>query len=254
MKTNVRQRAILSVAAGLIGLALLSSGPALKAAVEMPAADYTKGLSWLGHSSFRLTRGGVTIYFDPWKLSGKPHDADLILITHPHFDHLSPEDVAKIAKPDTDIVTVEGAALKLEQAAVPGKMHLVKPGDTLTLKGVKIEVVPAYNVKKVFHLRGNGWVGFIVEVDGTRIYHAGDTDFIPEMKLVRADVALLPVSGTYVMTAEEAAEAAKAMTAKVVIPMHYGSIVGTDADAKRFEKLCGTKVVEILPKEGGENR
>ncbi|MBI3615002.1 MAG: MBL fold metallo-hydrolase [Candidatus Omnitrophica bacterium] len=220
----------------------------------MPAADYTKGLSWLGHSSFRLVRGGVTIYFDPWKLTGQPHDADLILITHPHFDHLSPGDVAKVAKADTEIVTVPGAAMKLEQAAVPGRIHLVKPGDTLTLKGVKVEAVPAYNLTKVFHLRSNEWVGFIVEVDGTRIYHAGDTDFIPEMKMFQADVALLPVSGTYVMTAEEAARAAKAMTAKVVIPMHYGSIVGTAADAKQFEKLCGVKVVEILVKEGGEKQ
>ena len=252
-KTNLR-RVAPWIAIGWVGLAWLSQGLPLKAAVEMPAADYTKGLSWLGHASFRLVRGGVTIYFDPWQLAGAPGDADLVLITHPHFDHLSPEDVAKVAKADTEIVTVAGCQLKLEQAGVPGKIHLVEPGDSLTLKGVKVEAVSAYNTNKVFHLKDNGWVGFIVEVDGTRIYHAGDTDFIPEMKMLQVDVALLPVSGTYVMTAEEAAQAAKAMTAKVVIPMHYGSIVGTAADAKRFEKLCGVKVVEILPKEGGGKR
>ena len=219
--------------------------------MPLPGSSYTEGLTWLGHASFRWNRGGVVIYFDPWQLNGEPHDADLVLISHPHFDHLSGADVAKVAKPDTEIVTVAGARAKLEQARVPGKIHAVKPGDVVTLKNVRIEAVPAYNTNKMFHLKENGWVGFIVEVGGVRIYHAGDTDFIPEMKEFKADVALLPVSGTYVMTAEEAAQAAKAMAAvKVVIPMHYGSIVGTAADAKRFEKLCGEKVVEILKKEG----
>ena len=220
-------------------------------AVPLPGSSYTEGLTWQGHASFRLVRGGVVIYFDPWQLDGEPHDADLVLITHPHFDHLSAADVAKVAKGNTEVVTVAGARAKLEQARVPGKIHLVKPGDVLMLKNVRIEAVPAYNTNKVFHLKENGWVGFIVEIGGVRIYDAGDTDFIPEMKGFKADVALLPVSGTYVMTAEEAAQAAKAMPAvKVVIPMHYGSIVGTAADAKRFEKLCGEKVVEILKKGG----
>lgn len=228
---------------------LLWSGP-LRAAVPLPGSSYIEGLTWLGHASFRLNRGGTVIYFDPWQIEGEPHDADLVLISHPHFDHLSPADVGRVAKPGVEIVTVAGAVAKLEQAHVPGKIHPVKRGDLLTLKNVRIEVVPAYNTNKVFHLKENGWVGFIVEVGGVRIYHAGDADFIPEMNQINADVALLPVSGTYVMTAEEAAQAAKAMTTvKVVIPMHYGSIVGTAADAKRFEKLCGEKVVEILKKE-----
>lgn len=238
---TILRRTALFLLAGWVGLAW--------AAVELPASSYTKGLTWLGHASFRLVRGGVTIYFDPWQLTSEPHDADLILITHPHFDHLSPEDVAKVAKADTEIVTVAASQPKLEQAGVKGIIHLVKPGDILTLKGVKVEAVPAYNTNKVYHLKESGWVGFIVEVEGSRIYHAGDTDFIPEMKEFKADVALLPVSGTYVMTAEEAAQAAKAMTVKVVIPMHYGSIIGTSADAKRFASLCGEKVVEILFKE-----
>ncbi len=219
-------------------------------AVEMPASSYTRGLTWLGHAAFKLVGAEVTIYFDPWQIEGEPHDADLILITHPHFDHLSPPDVIKVAKADTVIVTVTGAVAKLEQARVPGKIHPVKPGDVLTLKKVQIEAVPAYNANKMFHLKENGWVGFILEVDGTRFYHAGDTDFIPEMKQIKVDVALLPVSGTYVMTAEEAAKAAGAIAAKVYVPMHYGSVVGTVADAKRFESLAKGKMVEILRKEG----
>ena len=223
--------------------ALLSLG-----AVEMPAAAYLKGLTWLGHASFKLVRGGVTLYFDPWQVEGEPHDADLILISHPHFDHLDTDSVARIARADTMIVTVADCADKLREAKVPGAINLVKPGDQLRLKGVSIEAVPAYNTNKTFHPKGNGWVGFIVEAEGTRIYHAGDTDFIPEMRTWKVDAALLPVSGTYVMTAEEAAEAAKVMNPKVAVPMHYGAIVGTAADAKRFQELCGGLVVEILEK------
>ncbi len=221
----------------------------VRGAVEMPASPYLKGLSWLGHASFKLVRGGVTIYFDPWQLTAESHDADIILISHPHFDHLDPSSVAKVAKASTVIVTVEGCVAKLKQAGVPGTIQVVKPGDQLDLKGVKIEAVPAYNKNKTFHLRENQWVGFIVEVEGNRIYHAGDTDFVPEMKGLKVDAALLPVSGTYTMTAEEAAEAVKTINPKVAVPMHYGAVVGTIADAKRFQTLCGGQVVEILTKE-----
>lgn len=220
----------------------------VQGAVEMPAASYLKGLTWLGHASFRLVRGGVTIYFDPWQMATEPHDADVVLVSHPHFDHLSPGDVAKIAKAETVIVTVAECEWKLKEAKVPGTIQIVKPGETIEVKGVKIETVPAYNTNKTFHLKESQWAGFIVEVDGTRIYHAGDTDFIPEMANFRVDVALLPVSGTYVMTAQEAAQAAKAMRPKVSVPMHYGSIVGSAADAKRFAELSEGLIVEILLK------
>ena len=124
---------------------------------------------------------------------------------------------------------------------------MVRPGDRLSVGGVGIEAVPAYNLQKSFHPREKGWLGFVVEVEGVRIYHAGDTDFIPEMASIRADIALLPVSGTYVMTAEEAVEAAKAIAPKVAIPMHYGAIVGDDGDARDFEAaLEGVCAVRIL--------
>lgn len=218
-------------------------------AVEMPAASYIKGLTWLGHASFRMVRGGVTIYFDPWQLTTEPHDADLVLISHPHFDHLEPADVAKVAEPETVIVTVADCVEKLKEAKVPGEIQVVKPGDKINVKGVAIEVVAAYNRNKTFHPKEKEWVGFIVEVDGTRVYHAGDTDFIPEMNTFKADVALLPISGTYVMTAEEAAEAAQAIRVKVAIPMHYGNIIGTKADAERFKGRVSGLVVEILAEE-----
>ena len=218
-------------------------------AVPMPATSYLEGLSWLGHASFRWSRAGKTVYFDPWKLAAEPHDATLVLIGHPHFDHLDAADVAKAAGPATEVITVADCAAKLKEAGFSGAVRIVKPGDKLEAQGVSIEVVPAYNTDKEFHLKESGWAGFVVELDGVRVYHAGDTDFIPEMKEIKTDVALLPVSGTYVMTAEQAAEAAKAINPNVAVPMHYGSIVGTAADAERFQKLCGSIVVEILEKK-----
>jgi L-ascorbate metabolism protein UlaG (beta-lactamase superfamily) len=219
-------------------------------AVEMPGVSHLKGLTWLGHASFKLVRGDVTVYFDPWRIEGEPHDGDLVLVSHPHFDHCDAGDVAKVAKPNAATLTAADCAQKLKGSKVSGVVQVVRPGDTVKTKGVKVEVVPAYNTNKDFHRKENGWAGFIVEVDGLRFYHAGDTDFIPEMGGMKVDVALLPVSGVYVMNAEEAAEAAKAIAPKVAVPMHYGSIVGSAADAKRFQELAGGIVVEILEKDG----
>jgi L-ascorbate metabolism protein UlaG (beta-lactamase superfamily) len=198
-------------------------------------------IHWLGHDSFRL-EGEVTVYIDPWKLPPNSPKADIILITHDHYDHCSPEDVAKIQKADTVIVTIPAAARKLK-----GEVKTVKPGDKITVKGIEIEAVPAYNTDKPFHPKGAGHVGFIVTLGGKRIYHAGDTDFIPEMKGLKVDIALLPVSGTYVMTAEEAAKAADAIKPEVAIPMHYGEIVGSERDAERFKELTSVQVTILKP-------
>ncbi len=198
-------------------------------------------IHWLGHDSFRL-EGEVTVYIDPWKLPPNSPKADIILITHDHYDHCSPEDVAKIQKADTVIVTIPAAARKLK-----GEVKTVKPGDKITVKGIEIEAVPAYNTDKPFHPKGAGHVGFIVTLGGKRIYHAGDTDFIPEMKGLKVDIALLPVSGTYVMTAEEAAKAADAIKPEVAIPMHYGEIVGSEKDAERFKELTSVQVTILKP-------
>jgi len=231
---------------------LLGFVPSVEAAVEVPEKSYLKGLTWVGHSSLRLSRAGKVIYFDPWKIAGSPHDADLILITHPHFDHCDPLSVLKIAKEETVMVTVADVVPNLQEAGFTGEIRIVKPGTLLEVNGIPIEVVPAYNANKDFHPKSSGWVGFIVTVDETRYYHAGDTDLIPEMSQIRADVAFLPVSGTYAMTAEEAAQAAQTIRPRVAVPIHYGSIVGSADDAERFSRLCGPVIAEILERVGVE--
>lgn len=194
---------------------------------------------WLGHSTVKIT-GEKVIYVDPWKLkSAEP--ADLILISHSHYDHLSAEDVAKIRKADTVILATPDAA-----SALTGDVRALRPGDKVTVQGVAVEAVPSYNTNKAFHPRNNDWIGFVVTVGGQRIYYAGDTDVVPEMNHIRADIAIVPVGGTYTMTAEEAAQAVHAIRPKLAIPIHYGDIVGSRADAERFAALCQVPV-DIKP-------
>lgn len=208
----------------------------------MDAKGLVNKLHWLGHDSFRL-EGPPVIYFDPWKLSGSLPVADLVLVSHEHQDHCSPDDVKKVSGPDTVVVCNKGSADKL-----PGA-RTVTPGDRLTVAGVEIEAVRAYNVDKFrspgvpFHPREANHVGYVVTLDGARIYHAGDTDHIPEMADLDCDVALLPVSGKYVMTVEEAADAARTIHPQIVVPMHYGSGIGTANDGQRLTELYDGDVV-----------
>ena len=202
-----------------------------------------ENIFWLGHDSFRL-KGEKVVYVDPWKLAAGAEKADLVLVTHDHYDHLSKDDIAKISKAGTVVVGPQAVAAKLG-----GNITVVKSGDTITAAGVPIEVVPAYNPNKKFHPKSAGYVGYIVTLNGKRIYHAGDTDLIPEMTQIKTDIALLPVSGTYVMTAPEAAEAANTIKPALAIPMHYGDpdVVGSLNDAEEFKRLAKAPV-EILEK------
>ncbi len=208
-------------------------------------------LTWLGHDGFRIQNGQV-VYVDPFQIEGGPK-ADIVLVSHEHFDHCNVDDLKKIVGPNTTIVAHAQSKSELSKLSTK-EVKILKPGDKVNLGDIGVEAVPAYNVNKfrepgkVFHPKEDGKLGFILTVKGVRIYHAGDTDHIPEMKDIRADIALLPVSGTYVMTVQETAEAVASINPKVVIPMHYGAIVGSRQDAEALQKLVKCEV-KILDKE-----
>ncbi len=207
----------------------------------MRVNEVIETLHWLGHDSFRLD-GPTRIYFDPYKLSGHQPAAGLVLVSHEHYDHCSPKDVKKVRDPKTIVIAGGAASKKLRRA------RAIKPGERLSAAGVEIEAVPAYNVNKFrspgepFHPKEADHVGFVVTVGQTRLYFAGDTDHTPEMADVECDVALLPVSGTYVMTVEEAVAAAQTIEPQVAVPMHFGSGIGTADDGQHFAELYNGEV------------
>jgi L-ascorbate metabolism protein UlaG (beta-lactamase superfamily) len=203
-------------------------------------------IEWLGHDSFRLGDGSKVVYIDPWKLKRSQPKADLILITHDHYDHFSKEDILNLTKSDTVVVAPPSVTKQLQ-----GNTRAARPNDSLTAAGIQIETVPAYNLNKykepgkVFHPKEASHVGYIITLAGKRIYHTGDTDHIPEINTIKCDIALVPVSGTYVMTAQEAAAAVNQFKPGKAIPMHYDDIVGTRNDAEEFKRLAKVPV-EIL--------
>lgn len=204
-----------------------------------------ENLKWLGHASFLIT-GEKTIYIDPWKLMENEPKADIILITHEHFDHCSPGDVVKISTDNTNLFMTPDCLSKF--SSFPGKVVVVEPNKSYEADGIKINTVCAYNTNKDFHQQDSGWVGYIINVNGKKYYHAGDTDVIPEMKNLATeniDVAMLPVSGTYVMTPTEAAEAALIIKPKIVVPMHFGDIIGDSEDAKAFMEGCEKQGIKV---------
>lgn len=200
-------------------------------------------LGWLGHAGFLISNKKI-IYIDPYNISKTEPKADIILITHSHYDHCSIADMQKITKRGTIVVIppdCQSKITKLEEV----NMQIMEIGDEIDLEGVKVKAVPAYNPEKQFHQKSEGWHGYLIKFENVVIYHAGDTDIIPEMEKLTGYgkdknefVALLPVGGTYTMTAEEAAKAALIIKPTLAIPMHYASIIGTDEDAGAFVKLC----------------
>lgn len=213
-----------------------------------------KGISfqWTGHDGFRIVAGGRTIYIDPYQLSPAQHrrnDADIVMISHNHFDHLSIDDLRHVVAKKTVIVAAKECADQLKPLGL--EVRAVLPGDRVTVQGVPIEAVAAYNTNKTFHPKADRKVGFVFSIAGLRVYHTGDTDEIPEMPQTHPDIALVPVSGTYVMTADEAAGAVneKIRPKMLAIPMHYAAIVGSERDAARFKELVSACPVEILSRE-----
>ena len=199
-------------------------------------------IKWLGQASIRIEEEKV-IYIDPYNLSENPVKADIILITHDHMDHLDRKSIEKIIKPETVILIPAGINIGIKDA----KVATVKPFSTNKIYNYNIMTVPAYNIKKSFHPKSKGYVGYVIEISGTKIYHTGDTERIPEMTNISADIIMLPLGQTYTMNSvEEASEAAIDVKAKIAIPIHFGMYEGNEKDALKFKELLKDKVEVII--------
>ena len=198
-------------------------------------------------NSIRIKKGNRTIYIDPFQMKEEPHDADYILITHDHYDHFSLADLGKVANNETVLIVPEKMEEKAQEASGLVKCIVtVKPGVCREVEGLEFETVPAYNTLKPFHPKSAGWVGYILQIGGKRIYISGDTDATEEAKAVQCNIALIPIGGTYTMAAKEAAELVNSIQPDVVIPTHYGSIVGKPSDGEKFaEYVKGRTRVEF---------
>lgn len=202
-------------------------------------------IKWLGHSSF-LIEGDKTVYIDPYVLPAGSKKADIILVTHEHFDHFDRTKIKELIKQGTEVIIAPGCASGLDC-----KFKIIRENETLELDSVKVTAVPAYNINKFrmgkipFHAKGEGF-GYVIEMNGVKLYHASDTDFIDEMKKLKVDIALLPIGGTYTMDAKEAAEAANAIKPKVVIPMHYNTLPGMNASPEEFAKLVNKDIRVVI--------
>ena len=196
----------------------------------------------LTHSSIKI-KNSKTIYFDPFKIDKNYNDADYIFITHSHYDHYSEEDIKKVRKKETKIIITSDLKEKVKELGFENSnIIIVTPNEKYIIDTLKIETIPAYNNKKQFHPKSNNWVGYIIEINGENYYIAGDTDITEENKKIKCDVALLPIGGTFTMNYEEAAELANIIKPKIVIPIHYGSIVGNKCDAEKFKKLINKEI------------
>lgn len=192
------------------------------------------------HSSIRI--GGTTVlYFDPFRIPAATNDADIVLVTHAHYDHFSPEDIEKIRHPKTLFVMPESLREEaFEYGFTMENTIFMKAGENTAVSGVSIEAVASYNVDKPMHPKENGWLGYLVNVEGICVYVAGDCDAMPERIL--CDIAMVPIGGTYTMNPQQAAEWINGMKPEIVIPTHYGTLVGTPQDVEDFEPLVDASV------------
>lgn len=200
----------------------------------------------LCHSSIKIS-GEYVIYIDPFKINKEYNDADLIMITHSHFDHYSEEDIDKVKKQDTVIIGTKDLQEKfLSYGFNEDKIIIVESNKQYAYKNINVETIPAYNVNKKFHPKENEWVGYIITINGVRYYIAGDTDITEENSRVKCDVALVPVGGTYTMIATEAANLVNTIMPKYAIPIHYGDIVGTKQDAEDFINALKPEIKGVI--------
>ncbi|MDD5012249.1 MAG: MBL fold metallo-hydrolase [Candidatus Nanoarchaeia archaeon] len=201
-------------------------------------------IKWLGHSGF-LIKNHKIIYIDPYNIKSDSEKADIILITHSHYDHCSIADIKNIIKNGTKILLTADCQSKMTRFEIPIDMQIVEPDQEFSLGEIKISTIPSYNPEKPFHQKSEGWIGYLIKINGVIVYHAGDTDFIPEMQKLtgykqpgKEFIALLPIGGRFTMNAEEAVEVAKLIKPTLAIPIHWGSLFGTKEDAEEFVRLC----------------
>ncbi len=202
-----------------------------------------EGFTWFKQSAYRWQGGGLTVYIDPWEVTTSD-PADLIVLTHAHFDHFSIPDIERVSSPRTVVVAPHDIARELRGNVTP-----VAPGEVLEVAGVHLETVPAYNVveeRLEAHPKANGWVGYLLTLGGHTYYHAGDTDSLPELERISTEVAFLPIGGTYTMGPAEAGGLARAMAPKLAVPMHYGFVVGSEADVEEFRREAAPVEVQTL--------
>ena len=200
----------------------------------------------LYHSSIRISKDKI-IYIDPFKIDKNYKDADIIFITHDHYDHYSEEDIDKVIKENTIIVIPEEILTKLLRKGISENLIVtVKPNEKYMVQGIKVETIPAYNINKNFHSKEKDWVGYIITINSTRYYIAGDTDVTEENKKVKCDVAFVPVGGTYTMNFKEAAQLVNKIKPKIAVPIHYGSVVGTKQNATDFVRLLYPEINSVI--------
>lgn len=203
----------------------------------------------LCHSSIRINKDKV-IYIDPFRVNKNYNDADIIFITHDHYDHYSEEDIDKVIKEGTTFIIPEELLTKLlVRGYNKNDIITVEPGKQYMIQGIKFETIPAYNTNKAFHPKENEWLGYVIEIKGTRYYIAGDTDITDENRKVKCDVALVPVGATYTMDFKEAAQLVNEIKPKVAVPTHYADIVGTEQDATDFIRLLHPTIKGIILKK-----
>jgi len=200
--------------------------------------------TWFRQAAIRWSDGERTVYIDPWGTPADAPPADLILITHAHSDHFKPDEIARLSTGSTQVAAPHDVAAELGGNVTP-----VAPGESHELAGISVTTVPAYNNREEalrFHPKANRWVGYVVGLGDATVYHAGDTDHLPELEDLRTDVALVPIGGHFTMNPEEAGELVRAMEPRLAVPMHFGFVVGSPSDADRFRAAAAPVAVEVL--------
>lgn len=204
--------------------------------------NIVKNIKWFGHASLLIKLDNKNIYIDPWKIKDSSHKADIILVTHLHFDHYSEDDIKKISTQKTILYSSVDV---ISKASVKNK-KVIKPFEKLKIDNIEIEGFPAYNTNKDFHPKKNNWLGFIINYGNTKIYIAGDSDVIEEAKKLSVDIAILPIGGTYTMNEKEAAELVNTIKPKVVIPIHWGDIVGSTQNLENFKNSVSSSIKVVV--------